>query len=204
MGTFMHSGQVCACGSRVFAQRSVYDQVVEGIAAVANSLKLGGPREEGSIVGPLVSQKQLTRVMSFIDEGKRGGVEVVTGGHRLDRRGYFVHPTVLANVDRGMRLYQQEIFGPVMTVLPFDDDDEAVAMANDSTYGLYATAWTTNLSRAHRLAKRLAAGTVTLGCELAFDHSMPMGGYKQSGWGYEFGREGIETYLQTKTVFTQL
>src|SRR6185312_2422240 len=129
--------------------RSVYDQVVEGIAAVANSLKLGGPREEGSIVGPLVSQKQLTRVMSFIDEGKRDGVEVVTGGHRLDRRGYFVHPTVLANVDRGMRLYQQEIFGPVMTVLPFDDDDEAVAMANDSTYGLYATAWTTNLSRAH-------------------------------------------------------
>ncbi|ORA08804.1 aldehyde dehydrogenase family protein [Mycobacterium arosiense] len=204
MGTFMHAGQVCACGSRVFAQRAVYDQVVEGIAAVANSLKLGGPREEGSMIGPLISQKQLTRVMGFIDEGKRDGVEVVTGGHRLDRRGYFVHPTVLANVDRSMRLYQQEIFGPVMTVLPFDDDDEAVAMANDTTYGLHATAWTTNLSRAHRLAKRLAAGTVTLGCEMAFDHSMPMGGYKQSGWGYEFGREGIETYLQTKTVFTQL
>lgn len=204
MGTFMHAGQVCACGSRIFVQRGVYDQVVEGLVTVANSVKLGGPREEGSVIGPLVSQKQLSRVMGFIDEGKRDGVEVVTGGHRLDRRGYFVHPTVLANVDRGMRLYQQEIFGPVMTVLPFDDDDEAVAMANDTTYGLYATAWTTNLSRAHRLAKRLAAGTVTLGCELAFDHAMPMGGYKQSGWGYEFGREGIEAYLQTKTVFTQL
>jgi len=204
MGTFMHAGQVCACGSRIFVQRGVYDQVVEGIVTVANSVKLGGPREEGSVIGPLVSQKQLTRVMSFIDEGKRDGVEVVTGGHRLDRRGYFVHPTVLTNVDRSMRLYQQEIFGPVMTILPFDDDDEAVTMANDTSYGLYATAWTTNLSRAHRLAKRLAAGTVTLGCELAFDHAMPMGGYKQSGWGYEFGREGIEAYMQTKTVFTQL
>ena len=96
--------------------------------------------------GPLISQKQLTRVMGFIDEGKRDGVEVVTGGHRLDRKGYFVHPTVLTNVDPGMRLYQQEIFGPVVSILPFDDEDEAVAMANDTTYGLAATAWTTNLA----------------------------------------------------------
>ena len=204
MGIFVHSGQGCVCGSRIFVQRGVYDQVVEGIATIANSLKLGGPKEEGSNIGPLISQKQLTRVMGYIDEGKRDGVEVVTGGHRLDRRGYFVHPTVLTNVDRGARLYREEIFGPVVTVLPFEDDDEAVALANDTSYGLAATAWTTNLSRAHRIAKRLQAGTVTLNSQLVFDHAVPFGGYKQSGWGHEFGREGVEAYLQTKSVWAQL
>jgi aldehyde dehydrogenase (NAD+) len=204
MGIFVHSGQGCVCGSRIFVQRGVYDQVVEGISTIANSLKLGGPKEEGSMIGPLISAKQLTRVMGFIDEGKSDGVEIVTGGHRLDRSGYFVHPTVLTNVDPGMRLYRQEIFGPVVTILPFDDDDEAVAMANDTTYGLAATAWTTNLGRAHRLAKRLQAGTVSLNCQLVFDHSVPFGGYKQSGWGHEFGHEGVEAYLQTKSVWAQL
>jgi acyl-CoA reductase-like NAD-dependent aldehyde dehydrogenase len=204
MGIFVHSGQGCVCGSRVFVQRGVYDQVVQGIANIADNFKLGGPKEEGSMSGPLISQKQLTRVMGFIDEGKSDGVEVVTGGHRMDRKGYFVHPTVLTNVDRGMRLYQQEIFGPVVTILPFDDDDEAVAMANDTTYGLASTVWTNNLSRAHRLAKRLQAGTVTINCQLVFDHTVPFGGYKQSGWGHEFGREGVEAYLQTKSVWAQL
>lgn len=204
MGIFVHSGQGCVCGSRIFVQRGVYERVVEGIAGLANSMKLGGPDEEGCMSGPLISQKQLTRVMGFIDEGKSEGVEVVTGGHRLDRKGYFVHPTVLTNVNRDMRLYQQEIFGPVVTILPFDDDDEAVAMANDTTYGLAATAWTNNLSRAHRLGKRLQAGTVTINCQLVFDHAVPFGGYKQSGWGHEFGQEGIEAYLKTKSVWAQL
>lgn len=204
MGIFVHSGQGCVCGSRVFVQRGVYDRVVEGIAMIADNLKLGGPEEEGSMIGPLISQKQLTRVMGYIDEGKSGGVGVVTGGHRLDRTGYFVHPTVLTNVDRNLNLYQQEIFGPVVTVLPFDDDDEAVAMANETEYGLAATAWTTNLSRAHRLGKRLQAGTVTINCQLVFDHSVPFGGYKQSGWGHEFGPEGLDAYLKTKSVWAQL
>lgn len=204
MGIFGHSGQGCICGSRIFAQRGVYEQVVERVARVANSVKLGGPQEEGSAIGPLISHKQLTRVMGYLDEGKRDGAEVVTGGNRLERRGYFVHPTVLTNVDSGMRLYQEEIFGPVVTIIPFDDDDQAVAMANDSNYGLSATVWTNNLGRAHRLAKRLQAGTVTLNTQMPFDHSVPFGGYKQSGWGYEHGREGIESYLQTKSVWTQL
>ncbi|MEV5651281.1 aldehyde dehydrogenase family protein [Nocardia sp. NPDC052254] len=203
MGIFVHSGQGCVCGSRIFVQRSVYEQVVEGIAAIANSFKLGGP-SEGAGSGPLISQKQLTRVLGYIDEGKKAGVEVVTGGHRLDRKGYFVHPTVLTDVDRNLRLYQEEIFGPVVPILPFDDDDEAVALANDTTYGLAATVWTTNLGRAHRLAKRLQAGTVTLNCQLVFDHGVPFGGYKQSGWGHEFGREGVEAYMQTKSVWAQL
>lgn len=204
MGIFVHSGQGCVCGSRIFVERGVYERVVEGLAMMANVFQLGGPDEEGCISGPLISEKQLKRVLGFIDEGRAGGVDVVAGGHRLDRLGYFVHPTVLTNVDTNLKLYQQEIFGPVVTVLPFDDEDEAVALANDTTYGLAATAWTTNVSRAHRLGKRLQAGTVTINCQLVFDHSVPFGGYKQSGWGHEFGPEGLDGYLKTKSVWAQL
>ena len=204
-GTFIHSGQACVCGSRIFAQRGVYEQVVEGIANMANVMQLGGPKDEGAMIGPLISQKQLTRVLGYLDQGRSDGVEIVTGGHRLDRKGYFVHPTVVTNVDPdSSRLFQEEIFGPVVTILPFDDDDEAVALANNSTYGLAATAWTKDLGRAHRLAKRLKAGTVGLNCQMQFDHSMPFGGYKQSGWGHESGKAGIETYLQTKIVWAQM
>ncbi|WP_445160170.1 aldehyde dehydrogenase family protein [Mycobacterium sp. Dal123C01] len=204
LGIFVHSGQGCVCGSRIFAQRGVYDQVVEGISMMANTFKLGAPSEEGCVSGPLISQKQLTRVMGFIDEGKSDGVEVVTGGYRLDRKGYFVHPTVLTNVDTSMRLYQQEIFGPVVTILPFDDEDEAVALANDTTYGLAATAWTQNVGRAHRMLKRLQAGSVQVNCQLVFDHDVPFGGHKQSGWGHEFGKEGLEMYMKTKSAWIQL
>lgn len=204
-GTFVHSGQACVCGSRIFAQRGVYERVVEGIANMANMMQLGGPKDEGVMVGPLISQKQLTRVLGYLEQGKADGNELVTGGHRLDRKGYFVHPTVVTNVDPdSSRLFQEEIFGPVVTILPFDDDDEAIALANNSSYGLAATAWTSNLGRAHRLAKRLKAGTVGLNCQMQFDHSMPFGGYKQSGWGYESGKAGIETYLQTKIVWAQM
>ncbi len=204
-GTFVHSGQACVCGSRIFAQRGVYERVVEGIANMANSMQLGGPNDDGVMVGPLISQKQLTRVLGYLEQGKADGNELVTGGHRLDRKGYFVHPTVVTGVDPdSSRLFQEEIFGPVVTILPFDDDDEAIALANNSTYGLAATAWTSNLGRAHRLAKRLKAGTVGLNCQMQFDHSMPFGGYKQSGWGYESGKAGIETYLQTKIVWAQM
>jgi aldehyde dehydrogenase (NAD+) len=204
MGIFIHSGQACVAGSRVFVQRGVYDQVVEGIATLAGKIRLGGPNEERVHSGPLISERQLHRVLGYIDEGKRDGAEVVTGGHRLDRTGWFVHPTVLAEVTSDMRLYQEEIFGPVVAVTPFDDDDEVVAMANDSTYGLAASAWTNDLSHAHRLAKRLDAGTVSLNCQMMWDPAMPFGGFKQSGWGYENGQDGIEGYLKNKTVWVQL
>lgn len=204
-GTFVHSGQACVCGSRILVQRGVYDQVVEGMAMVANAMKMGGPKEEGTMSGPLISQKQLNRVLGYLEQGRSDGAEIVTGGHRLDRKGYFVHPTVVTNVDPNTsRLFQEEIFGPVVTILPFDDEDEAVALANNSTYGLAATVWTKDLGRSHRLAKRLKAGTVGLNCAFPYDHSMPFGGYKQSGWGHESGKAGIETYLQTKIVWAQM
>lgn len=205
MGIFVHSGQGCVCGSRIFVQRSVYERVVAGIAMIGENLVLGGPKDEGAMISPLVSAKQLERVMGYIDQGRKDGVEVVSGGYRVDRKGYFVKPTVLTNVDPATsRLYREEIFGPVVTILPFDDDDEAVAMANDTSYGLAATAWTTNLARAHNLGKRLQAGTVTLNCQLVFDHNVPFGGYKQSGMGHEFGYEGIDGYLKTKSIWAAL
>jgi aldehyde dehydrogenase (NAD+) len=204
-GTFVHSGQACVCGSRILVQRGVYDQVVEGMATIADAMKMGGPKEEGTMSGPLISQKQLNRVLGYLEQGKSDGAEIVAGGHRLDRKGYFIHPTVVTNLDPDTsRLFHEEIFGPVVTVLPFDDEDEAVELANNSTYGLAATVWTKDLGRSHRLAKRLKAGTVGLNCQFQYDHSMPFGGYKQSGWGHESGKAGIETYLQTKIVWAQM
>ena len=152
----------------------------------------------------MISQKQLNRVMGFIDEGRRDGVEVVTGGKRQDRLGYFVEPTVLTSVRPDMRLFREEIFGPVVAVMPFDDEEEVIASANDSHLGLAAAVWTNDLGRAHRLAKRLEAGTVWLNAQFAWDPAMPLGGYKQSGWGYEYGLEGVEAYMKTKSVYTGL
>lgn len=204
MGIFANSGQACIVGSRLFVHRKVYDQVVEGIAAIAQGMVLGNPADPSTHLGPLISAKQANRVMGFIEEGKANGCQVVTGGARADRPGHFVQPTVMTGVTPDMRLYKEEIFGPVLAVIPFEDEAETIKLANDTPYGLAAGVWTKDISRAHRIAAELEAGSVWINCQLATDLSMPFGGYKQSGWGRENGFDGVESYLQTKSVFAEL
>jgi len=203
-GVFVNSGQACVAGSRIFVHRKVYDQFVEGFARFADSLKLGDSIDPDTILGPLISPRQLDRVSAFVKEGKAAGVEVVAGGSQLDRPGNFFKPTVLTNVREDMRLFREEIFGPVVSIVPFDDEEDALRIANNTSYGLASAIWTQNITRAHRLAKRLEAGTVWVNCQLTMDDAVPFGGYKESGLGTERALGAIEAFLQQKSVFVRL
>ena len=201
---FFNHGQCCVAGSRLFVQQSRFDEVVDGVAEIAKSIKLGSGLDEGTQMGPLVSDEQFRRVTGYLESGKEDGATAVTGGGRFGDRGYFVEPTVLTNTHPSMKIVREEIFGPVVVAAPFSDLDEIAAAANDTEYGLGAGIWTKDISKAHALAKKIRAGTVWINCYNVFDASLPFGGYKQSGWGREMGHEALEAYAEVKAVTAQL
>jgi len=201
---FFNHGQCCVAGSRLFVQQGRFDEVVDGVAEIAKSIRLGSGMEQGTQMGPLVSDEQLQRVTGYLESGRADGATAVTGGGRFGDRGYFVEPTVLTNTTPDMKIVREEIFGPVVVAAPFSDLDEIAAQANDTDYGLGAGIWTKDISKAHALAKKIRAGTVWINCYNVFDASLPFGGYKQSGWGREMGHEVLSAYTEVKAVTTQL
>ncbi|MDQ0506021.1 aldehyde dehydrogenase family protein [Xanthobacter agilis] len=203
---FFHQGQVCTAGSRLIVHRSIHDQVVEGIAAEASKLVIGHGLEPGTTMGPLISSRQIDRVMAYLDQGVAGGASVVCGGGRLGNAGYFMEPTILTGTKAGMAVVDQEIFGPVLCAMSFDDDelDTVAAEANNSPFGLSASIWTRDLSTAHKMAKRIKAGSVWINMHHFFDPALPFGGFKQSGWGREQGADAIRTFTEVKSVCAAL
>lgn len=197
---FFNQGQVCTAGSRLFVQRKLYDQVMEGMAAAAGSMTLGSGFDEQTQIGPLVSARHCQRVLDYIGVGKAEGARVLAGGQAAERPGYFVQPTVFADVPADARIAREEIFGPVVVAQAFDTLDEAVQLANDSSYGLGASIWSNDLNRVQRLIPRIKAGTVWVNTHNMLDPAMPFGGFKQSGIGREHGRAAIEMYLESKSV----
>jgi phenylacetaldehyde dehydrogenase len=204
---FFNHGQCCCAGSRLFAHKNVFDRVLEGVAAEAKKIKVGPGLDPATHMGPLVSDEQFQRVTGYIDAGVKEGATLVTGGKKAGTNGgYFVEPTVFTNTRPTMKVVQEEIFGPVVCAEPFDDDDlEKVArQANDTLYGLAASIWTKDISKAHKLASMIRSGTVWINCHNVFDASLPFGGYKQSGWGREMGGEVLANYTEVKAVTTKL
>jgi phenylacetaldehyde dehydrogenase len=201
---FFNHGQCCCAGSRLYVEQSKYDDVLQGVTDHAKSIKVGSGLDPQSEMGPLVSQEQLDRVCGFFDAGREEGAHTVVGGRRHGETGYFVEPTVLTDTNPNMKVEAEEIFGPVVTVAPFKDPDDILPKANKSNYGLAAGVWTQDISKAHRMAKRLRAGTVWINCYNVFDASLPFGGYKESGWGREMGHEALELYTEVKAVCAQL
>jgi aldehyde dehydrogenase (NAD+) len=201
-GAMRNSGQVCAMPSRALVHRSRYDEAVELAAATAAQLRIGDPRDPDTEIGPLVAQRQQERVLGYVQIARDEGARVVTGGRRPAHlpKGWYVEPTVLANVDNAMRVAQEEIFGPVVSFIPFEDDDDAVAIANDSVYGLGGGVWSADLERGKGIARRLRTGTVTVNGGIPAHPRVPFGGFKESGLGRELGVEGLQAYLESKTI----
>jgi phenylacetaldehyde dehydrogenase len=202
---FAGAGQVCVAGSRLYVQDSVYDQVVDGIAEIAKTMRVGPATEEGMDMGPLISRAQLESVCQFIQSGKEQGARLVAGGERLNEGGgYFLQPTVFADADHSMQIVSEEIFGPVLAAMSFGSEDDIAALANDNQYGLAASIWTKDLSKAHKTAAALKAGILWINCHGIPDMAVPFGGYKQSGWGRENGYEALLQYTELKSVVVRL
>jgi acyl-CoA reductase-like NAD-dependent aldehyde dehydrogenase len=197
---YYSAGQSCEARSRLLVERSIYDEVVSAFGEAASRLKVGDPLDPETQVGSLISGEHRDRVHGYVEAGREEGAEVVTGGEPSDGKGAFYPPTVLAQVDNAMSVAQEEIFGPVVTVIPFEDEKDAVRIANDVRYGLMATVWTGDPARGHRLARRIKAGTVGINMPYTAFPGIPFGGYKESGFGRELGLETLDAYLETKSV----
>jgi len=201
---FFNHGQCCCAGSRLYVENDIFDKVVEGVSARAEKIRVGPGMDKSTDMGPLVSEEQLNRVCGYLESGFSEGAKAVVGGKRQGEKGYFVKPTVLVNTNDNMKVVQEEIFGPVVTAIPFKNTDELVAKANNTVYGLAAGIWTRDIQKAHRIASQLRAGTVWINCYNIFDAALPFGGYKQSGWGREMGHDVLELYTEVKAVCAAL
>jgi phenylacetaldehyde dehydrogenase len=200
---FLNSGQVCVAGSRLFVERKALDQVVDAVAKRASSLKMGPGIDPATELGPLVSARQQQRVQSYIEGAKSAGATVLSGGQEVAGGGFYVRPTIAVDVKPDMALVQEEIFGPVLSVMPFDDLEEVVAMANSTVYGLAATVWTRDLKKSHELIPRLKCGYVAVNTDAVPHWALPQGGFKQSGVGKDLGAESVDGCLDTKTVLVR-
>ncbi|MBN8936896.1 MAG: aldehyde dehydrogenase family protein [Rhizobiales bacterium] len=203
-GSFFNAGQVCSAATRVIVEDSIHDAFVEGLAKRAKTLRLGNPLDSATTMGPVISQRQMERILGYIDAGRKEGAQAVCGGHRVGNAGYFIEPTVFAGVGKTMKIAQEEIFGPVVSVMRFSDEEQALNLANGTAYSLAAAVWTRNIDRGHRMSHQLNAGTVWVNTYGPTDTRLPWGGMGgQSGIGRDLGRAAIDNYTEQKTVWLQ-